>query len=255
MINCNDLSTLRQTLSSFSGRTVGFVPTMGALHEGHASLIRRCKDECDVVVVSIFVNPLQFGPSEDFDRYPRFPDRDMDFLHTLNVDVLFMPTCDMMYPYGLEDATQVVIPELSKKYCGKTRPHFFAGVLSVVNRLFHLIRPTSAYFGEKDYQQLVLIRQMVRDLFMDITIVGCPIIREADGLAMSSRNQYLSDTERVVAAMIPLALSTGSLEGARDILDKASDIRIDYLDVFDDRLLFAGYVGTTRLIDNVCLKN
>lgn len=258
------------------GKTIGFVPTMGALHEGHLSLVAASKARCDVTVVSIFVNPAQFGPTEDFDRYPRPLEQDLALLQRAGADVAFTPSSKDMYPIPPKDSTQVTVPVLSDRFCGVTRPGFFYGVTTVVSRLLNIVGPEYAFFGEKDFQQLVIIRRMVTDLFMPVTIVGCPIVREADGLAMSSRNIYLSATERETAPRIYEALNSaaaifygGEIQASaliahvRRILE-STPVRIDYVDIVspdtleprhlvqrDDRILFAGYLGRTRLIDNL----
>jgi len=257
------------------GKTIGFVPTMGALHEGHMSLIRRSKEENDVTIVSIFVNPKQFGPNEDFDRYPRPIEEDLALLKSLKVDVAFCPTVEDMYPPTLDMETlHYPVPEMATWYCGVTRPQFFQGVCTVVRRLFNLVAPHSAYFGEKDYQQLTVINHMVRDLSLPIRIVGCPILREDIGLAMSSRNRYLTPEEQISAASIYSAFLQvrmawlGNYQASEDLLlifygSLAETIKPEYGAIVDphtlepqdiarpnDRLLFAGQLGSTRLIDN-----
>ncbi len=193
---------MQQTVKEYlhRGISIGFVPTMGALHEGHLSLVRRCREENDISVVSIFVNPMQFGPSEDFSRYPRDVEDDMAELRKAGVDILFMPVVENIYPEGF--ATYVNVEHLSDKLCGHFRPGHFRGVATVVTKLLNIARPARAYFGRKDYQQFLIIRQLVRDLNLDAEIVMCPTVREADGLAMSSRNQYLSPGERDAATVI-----------------------------------------------------
>jgi len=182
------------------GNSIGFVPTMGALHEGHLSLVRRCREENDISVVSIFVNPMQFGASEDFSRYPRDVEDDMAELRKAGVDILFMPVAENIYPEGF--ATYVNVEHLSDRLCGHFRPGHFRGVATVVTKLLNIARPTRAYFGQKDFQQFLIIKQLVRDLDIDTETVMCPTVREADGLAMSSRNQYLSPEERNAATVI-----------------------------------------------------
>jgi pantoate--beta-alanine ligase len=182
------------------GRTIGLVPTMGALHEGHISLVRRARNENDIVVVSIFVNPTQFGPNEDFATYPRTVEKDIALLDQLGVDTVFVPPVEAMYPPGFQ--TSISIGSLANRLCGAFRPGHFQGVLTVVNKLFNIVQPTHAYFGQKDFQQAVVIRRMVDDLNMDIDIVVCPIVREHDGLAMSSRNVYLDQNERKAATIL-----------------------------------------------------
>src|SRR5437016_6708202 len=177
-----------------SGRRVGLVPTMGALHEGHLSLVRAAKTRCDVVAVSIFVNPTQFGPSEDFSKYPRNFERDQQLLEKEGVDLVFAPSVDEMYPRGA--VTYVTVEGLSERLCGRSRPGHFRGVTTVVSKLFHISEPDKAFFGQKDAAQAAVIRRMVRDLNFPVEIVVCPIVREPDGLAMSSRNTYLDPGQR-----------------------------------------------------------
>jgi len=193
---------MQQTVKEYlhRGKSIGFVPTMGALHEGHLSLVRRCREENDISVVSIFVNPMQFGPSGDFSRYPRDVEDDMAELRKAGVDILFMPGVENMYPEGF--ATYVNVEHLSDKLCGHFRPGHFRGVATVVTKLLNIVRPARAYFGRKDFQQFLIIKQLVRDLNIDTETVMCPTVRETDGLAMSSRNQYLSPGERNAATVI-----------------------------------------------------
>jgi pantoate--beta-alanine ligase len=259
---------LRQT-----GRRVMLVPTMGALHEGHLTLVRHAKRvQGAVVVVSIFVNPLQFGVNEDLDKYPKTLDDDLAQLRAAGVDVAFTPTAAQMYPDG--PRTSVQPGPLGSELEGAIRPTHFAGVLTVVLKLFEIVRPDRAFFGEKDYQQLVVIRQMVADFNLDIAIVGVPTVREPDGLAMSSRNRYLSDTDREQAGALSAALLAGmyaagegtsaALDAARAVLDEVPAIDVDYLEVRDPmlgpapevgpgRMLVAARLGTTRLLDNIAI--
>ena len=260
------------------GRTVAFVPTMGAFHEGHASLMWRARDEADHVVVSIFVNPLQFGPGEDLSRYPRDEDRDLSIAEELGVDVVFAPSIEEMYPAGSPEVTVDPGP-LGDRLEGAARPGHFRGVATVVAKLFEVVGPSTAYFGEKDAQQLALVRRMVRDLSFPIEVEGCPIVREPDGLAISSRNAYLSPQQREAAGCLFLALSeaaqlarAGERDGAALVAVMAREIgatpeaRIDYATVVDDetfeeastiagpaRALVAARFGQTRLIDNLLL--
>lgn len=255
--------------------SVALVPTMGALHEGHLSLIRLAKTQAKHVIVSIFVNPTQFGPTEDFEAYPRTREADLSLLKEAGVDLAFVPTATTIYPKGLQ-TTRVYVPQLGDLYCGKSRPLLFEGVCSVVVRLFHIVTPTHAVFGEKDFQQLVIIRQLVADLYLPIQIIGGPIMREEDGLAMSSRNRYLSAEERTQATAIyatlrALSNTTTDFGASRTqaIATLATHtIRTDYLvlvreDTLEEisiptqgtRLLFAGYLGNTRLIDNLSLSS
>ncbi len=256
------------------GESIGFVPTMGFLHEGHGSLIEKARAENQKVVVSIFVNPTQFAPGEDLESYPRDEAADQALCQSLGVDAIFFPTPDEMYP--TPSATTLAVPSLSTGLCGGTRPTHFAGVCLVVCKLFHIVAPHRSYFGQKDAQQLAVIRQMTADLNIDVEIIGCPIVREADGLAKSSRNSYLSPEERKAALILSQAL-----ELARTMLDQgvtspqailpaitghiASEplAKLDYVQLVDSRTLqpvaeisapilvaLAVYVGKTRLIDN-----
>lgn len=254
------------------GLTIGLVPTMGYLHEGHASLIKKCRKENDRVVVSVFVNPTQFGPNEDLEDYPRDFARDSALCESIGADLIFHPEPEEMY----DDACAYVsIHTLSDTLCGKTRPIHFKGVCTVVSKLFNIVTPDNAYFGQKDAQQLAIIKKMVKDLNFDIRIVGCPIIREEDGLAKSSRNTYLNPEERKAALCLHRAVLRGqeiiaagcSSEGVRQEMEKvilAEPLaKIDYISVVDaltmqpvdavDRdvlVAMAVYIGKTRLIDN-----
>lgn len=260
-----------------AGKRLGLVPTMGALHDGHLSLVRAAKSQNDVTAVSIFVNPLQFGPTEDFDKYPRTLDRDAPLLQESGVDLLFLPSVAEMYPTGAK--TYVEVSELSGRLDGGSRPGHFRGVTTVVCKLFEIVRPDRAYFGQKDAAQVAVLRKMTRDLNMDVEIVVCPIVREPDGLAMSSRNAYLSAEQRRQALVLSRSLQQVKLEfdaGERDA-EKLADIgmrtialepsaRLDYFAIVDPETLepvrdlsrgalvaVAAWVGTTRLIDNVLL--
>lgn len=258
--------------------TVGLVPTMGFLHEGHLSLVQRARRDNEALVVSIFVNPTQFAPNEDLDRYPRDMDRDLELLAAERVDAVFAPTAEDMYPPGFDDWVDLH-GSLVDRLEGESRPGFFRGVCTVVARLFRIVRPDRAYFGQKDAQQLRVIRQMVRDLGLPVEIVPMPIVREPDGLAMSSRNAYLSSEAREDAAALSRALSearqmvqngvqdAGQIRArSRDILDNSGAITIDYVSVADEQtlteldaidrpalLLLAARLGATRLIDNTIL--
>jgi pantoate--beta-alanine ligase len=256
-----------------TGRRVMLVPTMGALHEGHLTLVRHAKRvQGAVVVVSIFVNPLQFGANEDLDKYPKTLDDDLAQLRAEGVDIAFTPTAAQMYPDG--PRTSVQPGRLGAELEGASRPTHFAGVLTVVLKLLQIVRPDRAFFGEKDYQQLVMIRQMVADLNVDTDIVGVPIVREPDGLAMSSRNRYLSDVEREQAGALSAALLAGmyaasggapaALDAAQAVLDEVPAFDVDYLEVRDTRLgpaptegaarmLVAARLGKTRLLDNIAI--
>lgn len=257
------------------GLKVGLVPTMGYLHEGHASLVRESVRRCDKTVASVFVNPTQFAPNEDLATYPRDFARDCEILEREGCDIVFHPSVEEMYPEGF--ATYVEIQsEMPKQLCGKTRPIHFRGVCTVVCKLFNIATPDMAFFGEKDAQQLAIVRRMVRDLSIGVEIVGCPIVREADGLAKSSRNAYLSEKERSAALVLSKAVSLGKKmteEGERDaskvvaamraLIEAEPLARIDYVSAVDgetmapvkeisDRTLvaLAVYIGKTRLIDN-----
>ncbi|MGA2962295.1 MAG: pantoate--beta-alanine ligase [Candidatus Korobacteraceae bacterium] len=263
---------LRQT-----GTTLGFVPTMGALHAGHLSLVRAARAQCGAVAASIFVNPLQFGPKEDLARYPRSFEQDCRLLVSEGVDLLFAPTVEQMYPPGA--VTVVHVEGLSEKLDGKSRPGHFRGVTTVVAKLFEIVRPQFAYFGQKDAAQLAVLRKMVRDLNIDVEIVACPTIREADGIAMSSRNVYLSPDERQQALCLFRALSrvqslaaagehdAGKLIcAARQIIAAEMAAEVDYAEIVDPDTLdpvndlkrgalvaIACTIGKTRLIDNILL--
>lgn len=257
-----------------AGKTVGLVPTMGYLHEGHASLVKKSVGECDVTVVSIFVNPTQFAPNEDFEAYPRDLEHDVALLSECGADAVFHPAAEEMY---FADATTTIVPDvLSKNLCGKTRPIHFGGVCTVVGKLFNIVTPDKAFFGQKDAQQLAIIKRMVRDLNFGVEIVGCPIIREEDGLAKSSRNTYLNADERKAALCLSQAVKLGQEmvkkgeKSTKAILDamiahieKEPLAKIDYVqavdgitmqdvDTIDGDTLFAMavYIGKTRLIDN-----
>ncbi len=258
-----------------AGGTVGLVPTMGALHEGHLSLIRAAKARCPCVAVTIFVNPTQFGPTEDFAAYPRPLEADLAACERAGVDWVFTPTVDTMYPSGAK--TTVHVHGLSDVLCGPLRPGHFDGVATVVAMLFQILPADAAFFGEKDYQQLAVIRQMVRDLNVPIEIVGCPTLREPDGLAMSSRNAYLSPAQRRQAGSLSRALLAGVdrvrrgernvaalVGGIREEVLSAGPARIEYVDVVDAdtlallsivdrpaRICLAVRIGSCRLIDNV----
>jgi len=269
--NRAELARLRDALQG----EVAVVMTMGALHEGHGQLIRAARARGDSVIVTIFLNPLQFAPGEDLDRYPRTFDSDFALCTREQVDVIFAPTPDVIYPDG-EPEVRVAAGSLGDRLEGEHRPGHFDGVLTVVGKLLHLTRPDVAFFGEKDAQQLALIRQMVRDLDFAVEVVGWPTVREADGLALSSRNMYLSDRDRAAALSLNQALQAGVaagrggpravLDAAGDVLAAESGVAVDYVALVDEqtwadadaetaraRLLVAARVGTTRLIDNVSI--
>jgi len=259
------------------GRILGLVPTMGALHEGHLSLVRAAKAECDIAAVSIFVNPTQFGPNEDFSKYPRTFEQDCALLEREGVDLIFAPTVDDMYPAGA--STFVLVEGVSERLDGASRPGHFRGVTTVVSKLFHIVCPHKAFFGQKDAAQVAVLRKMVRDLNCPLQLVVCPIVREPDGLAMSSRNRYLSEKERQQALVLQRALgevekrvaagetkSSALIEAARRVFASEADVRIDYVAIVDPDTLIdtpdvhggalvavAAFVGTTRLIDNLVI--
>ena len=284
MQTANTLDMLRKSLAALrnDGATIGLVPTMGALHEGHLTLVREAKRACDHVVASIYVNPTQFGPNEDLDAYPRQLDEDSAMLEGEGVALLWAPTVEAMYPAGFD--TSISVGKVSANYCGATRPGHFDGVATVVCKLFNQVMPDKAFFGEKDFQQLAVIRAMARDL--DLTrphatdIVGVPTVREADGLAMSSRNRYLSADDRERAATLPRAMReaiarieeganvTRALAALEDDLLGAGFDSVDYAELADAssletldsldsnpaRLLVAARIGGTRLIDNMAVQ-
>jgi len=259
------------------GRRIACVPTMGFLHDGHLSLMRIAKRRADVLVVSIFVNPAQFGPEEDFETYPRNLERDLDLCAKENVDIVFTPKTVTLYPDGYQ--SYVKLEHLPHHLCGLSRPVFFTGVATVVCKLFNIVRPHTAVFGEKDYQQLLIIRRMVKDLNINTEIIGAPIVREKDGLAMSSRNAYLTSDQRPAALTLYRSLvqarkrvETGErnaariLKEARDLISAQPETDIDYLSICDPETLIdveridrtalmalAVKVGKPRLIDNTIL--
>ena len=263
----HDRETLNVVRSKLDG-TLALVPTMGALHDGHRANIRAAKAAADHVAVSVFVNPLQFGPNEDYDRYPRQLDDDVAICEAEGVDLVFAPDVETMYRPKGSRLTEVTLDAgpAGDQLEGASRPGFFDGVLTVVAKLFQLVKPQLAFFGEKDYQQLALVRRMVFDLDFDIRIVGVPTVREPDGLARSSRNVYLSTDEYDAALAIPRAIaaaqaSSDPLAAAREVLLSAPGVEVDYLTIMDPnlgrtpdfgdaRLLIAAFVGKTRLIDN-----
>ena len=276
MLTIITLTDLRSARLSYGGR-VGLVPTMGYLHEGHLSLVRRAREECDHVVVSIFVNPTQFGPREDLSKYPRDLDRDLSLLEPLGVDLVWMPTAEMMYPPGYQ--TWVEVEGITQPLEGSMRPGHFRGVTTVVAKLFNAVQPHKAYFGQKDAQQAAVIRQMTRDLNFPLEIVVCPIVREPDGLAMSSRNVYLDPEQRKAATVLSRSLRAAKEayeKGERDaekIRGKMKEVLagepladVQYVSCADYDTLeeletvtgkallsMAVFMGKTRLIDNVVL--
>lgn len=261
------------------GRSVGFVPTMGALHEGHLSLVKMCREENDIAVVSIYVNPIQFGPAEDLSKYPRDLEGDAEKLKKENVDILFLPDDSLMYPEGF--STHVEVEGLSQRLCGTFRPGHFQGVATVVAKLLNIVVPVRAYFGQKDFQQALIIRRLVKDLNMGVDVALCPTVREADGLAMSSRNRYLDQEQRNAAAILYRSLSQAASAVKSGII-KAKDLKelmmntlrseplvseIQYCSVCDPEslvdanqvgsetlLAVALKIGNTRLIDNMLVK-
>lgn len=260
-----------------NGKTLGFVPTMGALHEGHLSLVHASKARCDVTAVSIFVNPLQFGPAEDLNKYPRTMERDTALLEQLGADLLFTPGVEEMYPTGAQ--TYVLVEGLSDKLDGASRPGHFRGVATVVAKLFEIVRPDFAFFGQKDAAQAAVLRKLVNDLDMDVEVVVCPIVREKDGLAMSSRNAYLTSEQRQQATVLYRSLlrvqaavdhgerdSAKLIEIGKHVIANEAGAKLDYFAIVDLDTLdpvvdvshcalvaVAAYVGSTRLIDNVLI--
>jgi len=273
----SDIPALRACLTTArqAGRRIGLVPTMGFLHAGHCSLIEASRRDGHFTIVTIFVNPAQFGPNEDFDSYPRDHDRDFDLAAAAGADLVWYPEASDLYPPGSQ--TMVQPGALAQRLCGLSRPRFFGGICSVVLRFFNLVRPDTAYFGEKDFQQLCIIRRMVADFYMDVTVVGCATLREADGLAMSSRNARLTTTDRPLALTLIRTIEAAReayLRGERDaaalkqrlIAAWPADIELDYLDfrepVFleevqvlaaDARLFVGAWLKGVRLIDNAAL--
>lgn len=282
-IRLRTLRALRETLGEhrLAGRSIGFVPTMGALHDGHVSLVRQARKKTDITVVSIFVNPTQFAPGEDLDTYPRTEEADIARLAEAGTDIVYLPSVEEMYPDGSK--TNVRVEDMSDLLDGQYRPHFFYGVATVVARLFVHVQPNVAVFGEKDFQQLQIIRRMVRDLGFSIEVIGGETVRDPDGLAQSSRNTYLSAEERRAANVISAALHRArcrvaigvpvdeALTEARARIVQAGFDRLDYVSAVDPenlealpggvlgtgqdaRLLAAAWMGKTRLIDNIGLQ-
>lgn len=261
-----------------SGKRLGLVPTMGALHEGHLSLVRAARSQSDLITVSIFVNPTQFGPKEDFSKYPRMPEKDSALLQAEKVDFLFCPSVEEMYPQG--SSAWVTVEGMSEKLDGRSRPGHFRGVTTVVSKLFHIVQPDAAFFGQKDAAQAAVIRKMVRDLDFDVRIVVCPIVREKDGLAMSSRNAYLTPEQRKQATVLYRSLtrvhsladqgeriSAKLIAAGKQVMAEEPAVRLDYFEIVNWETLdpaadisdgalaaVAAYVGQTRLIDNIWLS-
>lgn len=276
MIIVNTIDEVRRYVKQWrmEGKTIGFVPTMGYLHEGHRSLIERADNDNDIVVVSIFVNPTQFGPNEDLESYPRDMQRDSEVCKEAGADLMFNPEPSVMYEDNA--STSVKVEGLSDELCGRSRPVHFGGVCLVVSKLFNIVLPDRAYFGQKDAQQLAIIKKMVRDLNFPVEIIGCPIVREKDGLAKSSRNTYLSETERDAALVLNRALLKGreAIEGGerdalavkriiKEVIKQEPLAKIDYVEIVDfdtvrktdniDKnvlVAIAVFIGKTRLIDN-----
>jgi pantoate--beta-alanine ligase len=280
MRTVHSLKELRTILQGYrrQGKTIGLVPTMGNLHEGHIALVRRAKEASHVVVTSIFINPMQFGASEDLATYPRTLNEDQNKLAAAGNTLVFAPSAEEIYPEGLARQTRVVVPEVSEGHCGASRPGHFEGVATVVSMLFNMVQPDVAVFGEKDFQQLAVIRKMVRDLMVPIDVIGVPTVREKDGLAKSSRNSYLSADDRKVAPAVYRTLRqvADAVTGGRSDFDALAregqqalvnaGLRPDYLNIVnsdtlkpaspEDReltILVAAFLGTTRLIDNLSL--
>lgn len=277
MRTVSSIQELRASLHKVRPQTIGFVPTMGYLHEGHLSLVDKAKETADVVVMSIFVNPLQFGPNEDLANYPRDIERDSRLAESRGVDILFFPSVEEMYPPGSK--TNVSVQDITESMCGASRPGHFDGVTTVVAKLFNIIQPDYAFFGMKDAQQVAVVMQMVRDLNMPIEVVPCPIVREADGLALSSRNVYLSPEERGQALVLSRALQQAqsmvglgerNVETLRTAIEKVIQesplASIDYIEIRsypglmpleelhgDCIVALAVRFGNTRLIDNIML--
>ena len=277
MQTIHHIAPLRAVLHHWreQGQRIAFVPTMGNLHAGHISLIELARAHGDKFVASIFVNPMQFGPNEDFNHYPRTPDRDAHMLAEAGCDLMFMPEVAQMYPAGAELATRVEVPVISQQLCGEFRPGHFEGVATVVTKLFNIVQPDVAVFGEKDFQQLTVIKRLTADLCLPIVVLGAPTVREVDGLAMSSRNQYLNESERALAPQIYAALRTAAraviagsaipeVEAAGVAALSGAGFRVDYFQVrrssdlqsphSSDRdlvVLAAARLGRARLIDNI----
>lgn len=249
---CRSIADWRALRNALGSRTLGLVPTMGALHAGHLSLVQRSKQENAATVVSIFVNPTQFDQAEDLDRYPRQTEHDLALLQDAAVDAVFLPAREEIYPDGFR--YRISESELSRRLCGARRPGHFDGVLTVVMKLLNIVHPTRVYFGEKDYQQLLLVRGMTQAFFMDMDIVACPIVREPDGLAMSSRNQNLDAAQRQLAPSFHQVLrESKDTDNAHARLQQLG-FDVDYVEDFNGRRMAAVRLGSTRLIDNVVIE-
>jgi pantoate--beta-alanine ligase len=262
-----------------AGKTIGLVPTMGCLHEGHLSLVREAKKRSGIVIVSIFVNPTQFGPNEDYNHYPKTLKKDKALLNKLNIDLLFTPSVKDMYPEGF--SSFIKVEGVSGKLCGHSRPGHFRGVTTIVAKLFNIVSPDYAFFGEKDYQQQLIIKKMVKDLNLPVKIISQPTIRESDGTAKSSRNKYLSAKQREAAPVLYQSLLLGKelakkkeknvrkiLAKLRAFINKERLVKLDYLSIVDPKtlqelktvknsglIILAAYLGKTRLIDNILIKS
>ncbi|TXL63691.1 pantoate--beta-alanine ligase [Cerasibacillus terrae] len=279
MIAINSIDELKANLKACKekGLSIGLVPTMGYLHEGHLSLIKKAREDNDIVVVSIFVNPTQFGPKEDFDQYPRDRQKDLEKCEENQCDYVFLPQVNEMYPEGF--STYVEVEKLGQVLCGESRPTHFEGVATILTKLFNITKADRAYFGQKDAQQLIIVQKMVKDLNMDIEIIGCPIVREKDGLALSSRNTYLSEEERKDGLLLyeSLVRAKELIDGGernvstikqemKGIINRGKNSEIDYIEFVNGKTLapvsevsgnvliaIAVQVGNTRLIDNVII--
>ena len=277
----NSISEVRELIQSHrkENKSIGFVPTMGYLHQGHLSLMERAKVENDIVVVSIFVNPTQFGPKEDLEAYPRDIERDLELTKSVGVDIVFNPNVSEIYPKGYNTYVNLE-GELTNKLCGEKRPGHFKGVTTIVSKLFNIVNPDRAYFGQKDAQQVAVIKKMVDDLNFNIDIISCPIVRENDGLALSSRNTYLNRDERIKATILSKSLFMAEnliVKGERDskkikneiinLLNSVNVNKIDYVNIVDGNTLedieeiegfvliaIAVFIGKTRLIDNINME-
>ncbi|MEW5705553.1 MAG: pantoate--beta-alanine ligase [Actinomycetota bacterium] len=280
MLEFNTIAELRKALKAerSKGKTTAFVPTMGYFHDGHLTLMREAKKRADCVVVSIFVNPTQFGPNEDLDKYPRNLERDRSLAAKVGVDFIFIPTVDEIYPKGY--STYIDVEGITNALCGRQRPGHFRGVATVVTKLLNIVQPDIALFGEKDWQQLIVIKRLVSDLNMDVEIIGIPTVREPDGLAMSSRNSYLSAKERSAALVISKSLTLAAnmvdrgeasaskiASALKELIEKEKAVKLEYLEICDpetfapveeikaDTLVaIAAWVGKARLIDNTIIR-
>ena len=272
--------SLRESLAKIrrADKKIALVPTMGNLHAGHLTLVKQAQEIADAVVVSIFVNPTQFVEGEDFDNYPRTLEADLEYLKQINTDLVFIPDMKEIYPENIQITTEVIVPELDSVYCGEYRPGHFKGVATIVTKLFNIVQPDIAIFGEKDYQQLLVIRSLVKNLNLPIHIMGSPTLRESDGLAMSSRNKYLSETERLQAPLLYKSIkkmATSIEKGNKDYKSlqkeafsslKDAGFKPEYLNICDSKtlkkpinqelvILAAAWLGKARLIDNVAVQS